>query len=128
MLKRTAKMMMLVVLVIQLCGCVAAVVGAGAGVGTYAFVSGKLNYTFDKPVLVVHGATLRALKDMKMSITEDRSDKIAAVVKSKFADGEGVHIEINSQTAQTSTISVRVGVLGDEKRSLAILDEIKKKL
>ncbi|MBF0345347.1 MAG: DUF3568 family protein [Nitrospirae bacterium] len=126
-LRRVFSIMVLSLLVIQLFGCAAAVVGAGVGVGTYAYVSGKLTYSFDRPVLAVHGATVKALKHLKLPIIEDKSDSVSAVLKSKFADGDDINIDIKAQSERSSTIAIRVGVFGDEKKSLIILDEIKKK-
>ncbi|MBF0554828.1 MAG: DUF3568 family protein [Nitrospirae bacterium] len=125
-LRMAFRVLLLATLVIQLCGCVAAVVGAGAGVGTYAYISGKLKYDFDHSVLYVHRATKEALEDMKLPIYEDRSDKLSAVLKSKFADGDEINISMESLSDRSSSISIRVGIFGNEKKSLSILEEIKR--
>ena len=48
-------------------------------------------------VPAVHDASISALKDLNLPIIEDNNDKLSAKIKSKFADGSDVWIEIDTQ-------------------------------
>ena len=69
-----------------------------------------------------HDATVAALKALNLPIIEDAHDNLSARMKSQFADGTDVWIGIEPLTTESSKITVRVGVLGDEY-STAMPDE-----
>jgi hypothetical protein len=114
-------------LIMTLAGCWL-VVGAAGGAAGAIYVKGRLKDRFDAPVARVHEAPRAALKEMGLSLHEDKADQLSAQVESKFADGTRVWVTINADGNESSKISIRVGVMGDEGRSRAILDSIKKHL
>lgn len=118
----------LLLLSFSLSGCLALVAGAGAGAAGVVYVKGKLEDEVQAPVPEVHEATVKALKDLNMPIVVDRADSLTGEVKSKLADGKDVTIELERETQKTTKVGIRVGMVGDEKQSLEILDQIKKHL
>lgn len=118
----------LLLLSFSLSGCLALVAGAGAGAAGVVYVKGKLEDEVQAPVPAVHEATVKALKDLNMPIVVDRADSLTGEVKSKLADGKDVTIELERETQKTTKVGIRVGMVGDEKQSLEILDQIKKHL
>jgi hypothetical protein len=118
----------LVVLSFSLSGCLALVAGAGAGAAGAVYVKGKLEDEVQAPVPAVHQATVMALKELNMPIVVDRADSLTGEIKSKLADGKDVTIELERETQKTTKVGIRVGMVGDEKQSLEILDQIKKHL
>jgi hypothetical protein len=114
-------------LIMTLAGCWL-VVGAAGGAAGAIYVKGQLKDRLDAPVARVHEAARAALKDMGLSLHEDKADQLSAQVESKFADGTHVWITINADGEENSNITIRVGVLGDEGKSRAVLDAIKKRL
>lgn len=108
-------------------GCVPLIIGAAVGAGGYAFVKGVLEYNFDANVSSVHKAAVASLKAHKVLIMEDELNKHSAKITGDFEDGQGVKIEIEALTERSSKIKIRVGVIGDEKRSESILGLIKKR-
>ncbi len=117
-----------VLLALQLAGCAALLVGGAAGAGAVVYVKGQLNENMNASVSRVHGASISALGDLKLPIIEDNHDRLSAKIKSQFADGSDVWIEIESVTSESSKITVRVGVTGDEGKSRQILDAIHRHL
>jgi len=113
---------------LSLSGCLALAVGAGAGAAGVVYVKGELQDEVAQPVPAVHEATVQALKDLNMPVVTDRSDNLTAEIKSRLADGKEVTIELDRETQKTTKIGIRVGMVGDEKQSLEILDHIKKRL
>jgi uncharacterized protein YceK len=113
-----------VLLAMQLAGCAAVVVGGAAGAGTVVYVKGQLNEDMNAPVSNVYDASLAALKELDLPIIEDNHDTLSAKIKSKFADGDDVWIQIESLSAESSKITIRVGIMGDEYKSRKIINAI----
>lgn len=111
-------------------GCLAVAAGAGAaaGVGTYAYVTGKLTATVDGSLDRAYDATAAALKSMEFNEVSKDKDAFQARFVSKMADGTEVKVDLVKKTEKSTEVNIRVGTFGDEKKSVAILDEIKKHL
>ena len=109
-------------------GCFALLIGAAAGAGGVAYAKGVLEKNFDQPVERVHKATVSALKNLKLFITEDELKQHSAIVKATFDDGADVKIDISALTEKSSKLSIRVGILGDEVKSQMIMTAISKRL
>ena len=60
-------------------GCVA-IAAAGAGVGTYAYVSGDLEKNLEAPIERVYEAALAVMEEMKYTIKTQRQDGAEAMV------------------------------------------------
>jgi hypothetical protein len=112
----------------QLAGCAALLVGSAAGAGSVVYVKGQLNEDMNASVSRVHSASISALRELNLPIIEDKHDSLSAKIKSRFADGSDVWIQIESLAAESSRITIRVGILGDEYKSRQIRDGIHKHL
>jgi hypothetical protein len=107
-------------------GCPAAVVGGaavGAGSGTYFYINGELKtdyyHSFDK----VWSACEKTVADMRgldvEPLKEIGSGKISALI-----ENEKVQITANYKAKNLTTVSVRVGVMGDRLASQLLHDKI----
>ena len=107
-------------------GCAAAVVGSaavGAGSGTYFYINGELKtdyyYSFEK----VWSACEKTVADMRgldvEPVKEIGSGKISAMI-----ENEKVQIAANYKAKNVTTVSVRVGVMGDRLASQLLHDKI----
>ena len=114
----------LLLFAMELAGCAALLVGGAAGAGSVVCIKGQLKEDMSASVPTVHNASISTLKDLNLPIIEDNHDKLSAKIKSRFADGNYVWIEIDSVTAESSKLTIRVGILGDEHKSRQILDGI----
>jgi len=109
-------------------GCVPLVVGAAVGVGGYAWIQGDLVKEMDVSAERLHVAAQRAMRDLKLAVMEDTGDRLAANIHAKFTDTTDVKISISAKTERTSTIKIRVGLLGDKEKSEIIFNAIQKQL
>ena len=109
-------------------GCVALVVGAGAGAAGVIWHEGKLQETVEDSVPHVHQAIKAGLRDLNITITEDKSDNLTAAVRGILADGTKVWVDAESTGSSTAKLTIRVGILGDKPFSLRIRDAIKSHL
>lgn len=127
MLRRNFYIDVLILLYLINSGCAAVVVGAGVGTGV-AWYKGKLEETVSASVPRVHQAVKAGLRDLNITITEDRHDTLTAEVRGELADGKRVSIDAKSVGTSTTKLSIRVGTFGDKDFSLRIRDAIKKHL
>lgn len=103
-------------------------VGAAVGAGGYAWVKGELEKTYEVPAERLHSATTRALRDLKLVVSENVGDRISAKIRAQFADGADVAIHIEAKTERASTVKIRVGILGDKEKSEMIIRTIENRL
>jgi hypothetical protein len=109
-------------------GCFTLAVGAAGGAAGAVYVMGKLKDDLNYDVPVVHNAALAALADLELKLLEDKVDKLSAHVESEFADGEHVWINLESLPDSRTSLTIRVGVTGNEARARKIHDAIKRHL
>jgi len=98
-LRMLSMLLLFVLLSMQMEGCVALVAGSAAGAGTVVYIKGQLNEDINAPVSKVYDASISTLKDLNLPIIEKKHDSLSAKIKSEFADGSDVWIEIESLTA-----------------------------
>lgn len=67
--------------------------GGAAGV---AYVMGKITEELSYDVPAVHGAALTAMKELGLTLSEDRADTLSARMKSEFADRTPIWISLES--------------------------------
>jgi len=113
---------------LMLQGCVAAVVGAGAGAGTYAYMRGEYQTTYSYPLGKTYSATLAALKDLQMPVVSSVKDLTDGTIESKKGDGSDVKILLKSEGVNVTSVKVRIGVFGNEAASRLIADKISGRL
>ena len=109
-------------------GCIPLVVGAAGGAAGVAYVMGKTTEEFSYDVPVVYRAALTAMKELGLTLSEDRADTLSAHMKSEFADRTPIWISLESMGESRTRATIRVGRMGDEVRSRKILDTIKQYL
>ncbi len=125
---RVVAMTACAMVVLTCTGCLALAVGAAGGAASAAYVLGKLTDELNHDVPVVHAAATQAMDDLGLKLSEDRSDKLTAHMKSEFADGTNVWIDMQSIADGRTKLTVRVGVTGDEVRARKIHEAIKRHL
>ena len=126
MRKATGWIGLLIVGVFMLSGCMAALVGGaavGAGSGTYFFINGEMKtdyyYSFDQ----TWSACQKTVADMRgldvLPEKEIGKGKISAVI-----DDEKVQMSVTYKAKNVTTVSVRVGLIGNKLSSQLIHDKI----
>jgi hypothetical protein len=125
---KTAWALLFLFSAMQLAGCAALLLGGAVGAGSVVYVKGQLKEDMGASVRRVHDASASALKELGLPIVEDSHDRLSASMKSRTADGSDVWITVESVTQDSSRITVRVGIIGDERKSRQILDAIHRNL
>jgi hypothetical protein len=112
---------------VLLTGCVAVVAGA-AGASAVAYTLGRLDARLDAPFEKAVPAASRALKQLQFADIKERQDALDAILQARTAEDKKVDVKVSRTGPDSSKVSIRVGLVGDEAKSLAILDKIKANL
>jgi len=127
MLKRKKNgLYLLIASIFLIAGCAAAVVGGaavGAGSGTYFYINGELKtdyyYSFDR----VWAACEKTVADMRGLDVEPKKE-IGTGTISTIIDNEKVQFTIQYKAKNVTTVSIRVGLIGNKLSSQLIHDKI----
>ncbi|NWF73791.1 MAG: DUF3568 family protein [Nitrospirae bacterium] len=125
---RVPSLALCVVLAFFCSGCFWMAVGAVGGVAGAVYMMGKLKDEVNHDVTTVHKATVAALAELELKVLEDKFDKVTAHVESEFSDGEHIWIDLESLWGSRTSLTIRVGVTGNEVRARKVYDAIKRHL
>ncbi|MBC6953299.1 MAG: DUF3568 family protein [Leptolyngbya sp. PLA2] len=112
-------------------GCTVALVAgaAAAGIaGTYVYTEGRLESVEDAPLAEVHAAALKAVDDLGFTLVRESQDAFNSIVTAKRADNSDVNIALEKKSDKTTSVRIRVGIVGDEAVSTEILTRIRANL
>ena len=102
-----------------LTGCVAVIVGAGVGAGTYTYIKGELKRSyqakFDKTLQIC----IDILDDLDQPITNKTTDGEKTTIHTKRKDGTDQTIDVSIIDAEWTQVSVRTGVVGYWKKDIS---------
>ena len=102
-----------------LTGCIAVLVGAGVGAGTYTYVNGELKRSyqakFDKTLQIC----IDILNDLNQPILEKITDGEKTTIKTERKDGTPQVIEVSIISSDWTQVSVRTGVVGYLKKDIS---------
>ena len=110
------------------CLAAAAVGGAAAGAGAATYYVGNYEQTLDAPLERVYAAAGAVLREQGLDLESEKRDKVSGHIEAEYADGKHVWINMEAQPEGGTRFSVRVGLVPDKDRALAILEGVKKRL
>ena len=110
-----------------LSGCVA-IVAAGAGAGAYAYLKGSLDSHLDASLEACLPAVRNAMSGMGLIKIKEVSDTRSAKFTYRDALDNRIIVTLTEKQKHLTAVSIRVGHVGDENRSLEILNRINDEL
>ncbi|PHR57533.1 MAG: hypothetical protein COA44_05705 [Arcobacter sp.] len=107
-------------------GCT--VIGAGviASIGGTHYISGEIKSSYDTSIYRLYKATLKTFKANKMKIISVQNTKKDADIIAEFKDETEVKVHIYYNKEGYGTLGVRIGAIGNEKRSRKLLRKIER--
>lgn len=108
-------------------GCMLLAVGAGAA-GSVAYVRGDLEAIEAKKLDTVYDAAKKALEQLELSISKDAKDAMSAEIIARDSQDKKITVKLAAATEDSTKLSIRFGVFGDETKSRMVYDQIKKNL
>lgn len=106
-------------------GCMLLAVGAGAA-GSVAYVRGDLEAIEAKKLDTVYDAAKKALEQLELSISKDAKDAMSAEIIARDSQDKKITVKLAAATEDSTKLSIRFGVFGDETKSRMVYDQIKK--
>ena len=108
-------------------GCAVLLAGS-AGAGTVAYIKGGLQTNLEVPLEKSVEATKNALENLKFIKISEQVDNLTGEIIARTAQDKKITIKLNKVTENTTKISIRVGIFGDQSLSHSLLEEIQKEL
>lgn len=127
MLARAGLAALLVGLATLSAGCVA-LAAAGAATAGVVWVRGALETHVERDITRVHRAAQETLRELEFAVVTDRKSGVDAEVVARTALDKKVTVTLRQITPNTTKISIRVGLMGDEAMSNMILERLRAKL
>ena len=124
-IQRKCTFYVLAALMLAVCGC-----GKPNLIGTDAAVysRGKLYAVSGQDLNSVYAATVAALKQLEIEVTEDSKDVFYAKVVGRVADGKTVTIRLEPGADNVTELRIKAGTFGNEDRSRVIYEKIQQNL
>ena len=126
-IRKIRKVFVFAGLMLVVCGCGRPnLIGSDAPV----YSRGQLYAVADQDLDSVYSATVAALQQLGLEVTEKAKDVFYAKVIGKVADGETVTIRMEPVTDNTTNLSIKVSkfLSGNEERTRTIYEKIKQNL
>jgi len=125
-MKKIKNLIILICSVSFLYGCVLAWIGVGAGVGigTYKYIEGRLEREYPLSYSRAWDATNSALQNLQISISNSTKGNRKGTIDAVRKDGKKVIVSLKDRGQGVTTISVRIGVLGDRSAAEKVHDAI----
>jgi hypothetical protein len=108
-------------------GCIAVAAAGAAGAGV-AWIRGALEVNLEHNLDAVYRATQNAVRGLEFAPVSERKSGVDAEIIARTALDKRVEVVLKKIGPNTTHVSIRVGVFGDETMSLAVLDRIKSAL
>jgi len=124
-IQRKCTVCVLAGLMLAMCGC-----GKPNLIGTDAAVysQGKLYAVSGRDLNSVYVATVAALQQLEIEVTETAKDVFYAKVVGKVADGRTVTIRLEPGADNVTDLRIKSGTFGNEERSRVIYEKIQQNL
>ena len=102
-----------------LAGCAAVIIGAGVGAGTYSYIKGDLQRSYQVKFDKALNVCISILEDLDQPIIEKTTDGEKTTITTKRKDGSPQTIKIAIESIERTQVSVRTGVVGYWKRDVS---------
>ncbi len=109
-------------------GCFWLVAGGAGVAGAYAWINGNLSRNYKQPIETTWKGSLRALRKLKLKVTERKHDAFNGYIKAELVKGDVVKLSLERWTNNETRVIVRVGMLGDRDISMRVHEQIEKEL
>ncbi len=125
-MKKGVYFLLLASLVVSSTGCYQSLDKSGDV--KYSNLKGTFEAEIPYKVEQIYFATLKAIKELKLTTISKDRDKLVGIIMARNAKGEEIEVNINALEEQKSQVIIRVSPFGNMTQSKLIFNEIKKNL
>jgi len=117
-------------MLVSLSGCVTTAVGGGPSVtaGTYSYLTRELEVIYGIPLADVWPRALATVESLQLYIDRQHIDGLGGDIEARRADGTKVRVLLKPSGEHSTSVSVRVGELGDRAHSERVQRTLRKQL
>jgi hypothetical protein len=117
-------------LLASISGCVTTAVGGGPNVtaGTYSYLTRELEVIYGIPLADVWPRALAAVESLQLHIDRQMIDGLGGEIQARRADGTRVWVHLKPSGNHSTSVSVRVGDLGNRELSERVQREIRQQV
>lgn len=133
-MRRLPLALLLSSLALSATGCLVAAAGAAAGAGAYAYYQGNVSESYATEFGQTYQATKQSLTELAMPVRHEQHEGMTGTIETSIEDGTHVTISIEEKPRILATdghqteVTVRVGMLGDQKVSDKLQQQIRSHL
>ena len=109
-------------------GCTVLGVGVVSAIGGTYYISGEIKSSYSTSIYNLYKISLHVLKEENIKVISVENTKTDADILAKFPDTTSIKMHIYYNKEGFATIGIRVGVIGNEKRSRGLLNKMEKYL
>ena len=111
-------------LIILHSGCTVLGVGAASAIGGTYYISGEIKASYPVSIYHLYEVSLYTFQEEGIKTISVTNTKIDADILGELDDGEIVKLHIYYNEQEQATIGIRIGSIGDEKRSRELLKKM----
>jgi hypothetical protein len=125
-MEKIKKAAVLISLLFFLSGCAAVWLGVGAvgGIGAYKYIEGRVEREYPLEYGKAWNATNSALANLQISVSNSIDEGAVGKIAAVRRDGKKITVKLTDRGQGVTTISVRVGMLGDRDEAKRLHEEI----
>lgn len=101
-------------------------VGGATAVGSTYYISGEIRSSYNVSIYHLYKVTLYIFNEENIKTILVKNTKIDADIQGILCDGKNIKVHIYYNDKDEATIGIRIGSLGDEKRSREILKKMQR--
>ena len=120
------KTLILVLALLFSSGCTLIGVGAASAIGGTHYLSGEIKASYPVSIYHLYEVSLYTFQEEQMKVVSVKNTKTDADIEAKFDDDTSVKVHIYYNKEGLATLGVRVGMIGDEKRSRELLRKMER--
>ena len=98
--------------------------GTAAGVAGYEYYNGTLNVLFEAPFMEVWDASLKTVEELGMGLRSADHKLTSGRITARQGENEFVGLSLEYRSARETAVALRMGLFGNEKRSMVVKDKI----
>ncbi len=107
-------------------GCTVVGVGTASAIGGTYYVTGEIKASYPVSIYHLYEVTLYTFKTENIKIISVSNTKENADIIGEMDDGKKVAVHIYYNEKEEGTLGIRIGSIGDEKRSRGLLKKMER--
>lgn len=113
-------------LIILHSGCTVLGVGAASAIGGTYYISGEIKASYPVSIYHLYKVSLYTFQEEGIKTISVTNTKKDADIIGELDDGESIKVHIYYNKNEEATIGIRIGSIGDEKRSRELLKQMER--